>query len=203
MSVRYTPGIYTAGTDFAPYRVSGVRKVISILEAAKLEIELSGGLPEPLAETVETGSDIFLVHGHDDAKKHQVARFLRSLTKREPIVLHEQSSAGNTLIEKFEKYASSVAYAVVLATKDDLGKAKDEDVLKPRARQNVVFELGFFFGALGRAKVALVYEDGVENPGDVSGIAYVPLDESGAWKMYLAREIEQSGVGVEWSAVRP
>jgi len=203
-SMRYSPSVWTERTtreDVRRYRVGGVKRAISLLEAAKLDVELSGGAPSPTVETA-SGADIFIVHGRDDARKHEVARFLRALTSREPVILHEQANAGRTLIEKFEQHASSTAYAVVVATADDKGGLADDSELRPRARQNVVFELGFFFGALGRAKVALLYEEGVEKPSDVDGILYLQLDSAGAWKMQLARELEAAGVGVDWQALR-
>jgi predicted nucleotide-binding protein len=204
MTVKYHSSVLHSGMtneDYRRYRVAGVKRAISILDAARLEVELSGGVPEAKG-TPSVGSDIFIVHGRDDARKHEVARFLRALTAREPIILHEQANAGATLIEKFEKYASSTAYAVVIASADDFGGLAGSDEAKPRARQNVVFELGFFFGTLGRAKVALLYEDGIERPSDVDGIVYLPIDPTGSWKMLLAREIEAAGVGVDWKALR-
>jgi predicted nucleotide-binding protein len=122
------------------------------------------------------------------------------------VILHEQANEGRTLIEKFEDHAADAAYAVVLATGDDVGRSAaceaDDEPLTPRARQNVVFELGFFFGSLGRAKVALLYEEGIERPSDTDGIARIPLDAAGGWKLLLARELDNAGIGVDWSALR-
>ncbi len=143
-----------------------------------------------------------MVHGHDEARKHELARFLRAATGNEPVILHEQANAGGTVLEKFEAYAADAGYAVVIATGDDVGRAAASVTDQPRARQNVVFELGFFFGALGRPRVALLYEDGVEIPSDISGLVRIPLDPAGAWKMLLAREMDSAGIGIEWSALR-
>lgn len=202
LGVRYSPSVWISGMDTRPYKVGGIREGISILQAAKVEVELGGGAPSASQKDGVHGADVFIVHGHDDAKKHEVARFLSDLTKRKPIILHEQANNGKTLIEKFEQYAASAGYAVVIATADDTGGPVGASDLKPRARQNVVFELGFFFGALGRDKVALLYEEGVEKPSDVDGLVYLPLDQAGAWKMSLARDIEGAGVGVDWEALR-
>ena len=94
------------------------------------------------------GEDIFIVHGHDGATKTTVARFLQKLVGREPIILHEQADRGRTIIEKFEHHAASTACAVVLLTADDEGGIRGADDRLPRARQNVVFELGFFLASL-------------------------------------------------------
>jgi predicted nucleotide-binding protein len=200
---RYTPIVWTSDTSVSDRLAAqrrGVLKAISTLEAAKMEVELSGGMPAADVAPAP-GRDIFIVHGHDDARKHEVARFLRALTGNEPIILHEQPGGGRTVIEKFEQHAASAGYAVVIATPDDVGKATTGESLHPRARQNVIFELGFFYGALGRARVALLYDNSVERPSDISGVVTIELDPSGAWKMLLAREISSAGVGVRWDAL--
>lgn len=192
----------TPQSSFDQARMRGVRQAIAVLEAAKTEIELTGGMPEAASGAPAIGSSVFIVHGRNEARKHEVARFLRNSTSREPVILHEQSNGGRTVIEKFEEHASDAAYAVVIATGDDQGRAASEANDQPRARQNVVFELGFFFGALGRAKVALLYEEGVERPSDIEGLVHIALDETGAWKMHLARELDAAGVGIDWTSLR-
>ncbi len=213
-SVRYSPAAYTAGTDFAPYKRDGVRKVASLLKAAQRELELVeeskqtelASVVEAVIEVSDKGADsagrIFIVHGHDDAKKFELARFLRELTGHEPVILHEQPSKGAVLIEKLEASAARTGFAVVLLTADDAGKSNKESDYKPRGRQNVVFELGFFMAALGRANVAVLMEEGVEEPGDVNGLVYTPLDAGGAWKAALATEIEEAGIPIEWKALK-
>ena len=69
--------------------------------------------------------------------------------------------------------------------------------MQGRARQNVVFELGFFIGALGRSRVAVLYEDGVELPSDMNGILYTILDAQGAWRIGLGRELRAAGFAVD------
>ena len=96
---------------------------------------------------------VFVIHGHDEAARETVARFLEKLGL-EPVILHEQANKGHTIIEKFEDHAD-VAFAVVLLTPDDVGKGKGEKSdPKLRARQNVILELGFFLGRLGRKCVS-------------------------------------------------
>ena len=113
-------------------------------------------------------------------------------------MLEEQPDAGRTIIEKFEQHAVEAGYAVVLLTSDDEGReAGTQDELRPRARQNVILELGFFIGELGRGRVALLYEEGVELPSDIVGVLYLPLDAAGAWKTKLAREMHDADVGID------
>ena len=139
---------------------------------------------------------VFIVHGHDEAAKESVARLLEKL-ELEPIILHEQPNRGRTVIEKFENY-SDVKFAVVLLTPDDVGAAReDAKNLKPRARQNVLFELGFFIGKLGRERVCALYKDGVEIPSEFSGVLWTPVDEAGAWRLKLGKEIKAAGLDVD------
>lgn len=132
---------------------------------------------------------VFVVHGHDEAAREKVARFIERLGL-ESVVLHEQPNQGRTIIEKFEDH-SDVGFAVVLLTPDDrVGDSR-------RARQNVVFEMGYFSGKLGRRRVAALVGPGVDIPSDLHGVVYIPLDHGGAWKMALAKEFRQAGLPVD------
>lgn len=140
--------------------------------------------------------DVFIVHGHSNEAKEGVARFLERLGLR-AIILHEQPSLNRTIIEKLEGNAN-VNFAVVILTPDDLGYPMGRsELIKTRARQNVIFELGFFIGRLGRAKVCALYKGEVELPSDYSGVVYLPLDDAGAWKISLANEVRASGLDVD------
>jgi len=135
---------------------------------------------------------VFVVHGHDNEAKESAARFLERL-ELQPIVLHEQASSGRTIIEKFESYSDDIAFAVVLLTPDDVGAAcVSREDLRPRARQNVIMELGYFLGRLGRTRVCALYKGGVELPSDYQGVLYIDMDSSGAWKTKLAQELVQA-----------
>lgn len=138
---------------------------------------------------------IFVVHGHDHGLLHQTVRVLERATSRNVVILHEQANAGRTLLEKFEMHASTAAFAVVLLTPDDTGGAHGQQQYA-RARQNVIFELGFFFGRLGRDRVAVLLAPGVDQPSDIAGLVYIPVDEGGPWKYTLARELTASGIAV-------
>ena len=95
---------------------------------------------------------VFVVHGHDEAMKEAVARFIEKLGL-EAVVLAEKTNEGRTIIEKFEAHAEEAGFAVVLLSDDDVGATKaDRDLLRPRARQNVILELGYFIGALGELR---------------------------------------------------
>lgn len=137
---------------------------------------------------------VFIVHGHNNEKKYETFILLQSIGLI-PIILHEVSNNGRTIIEKFE-HSSDVGFAVVLLTADDNGKAKTERKLSLRARQNVILELGYFFAKLGRKRVCALCMDGIELPTDIAGILHIPLDENGAWKTQLAKELKSAGFDV-------
>jgi predicted nucleotide-binding protein len=161
-----------------------------LISGPEKQKELAGAKPS------QPSRKVFLVHGHDEAAKEATARFLKALDF-EPIVLHEQPNGGRTLIEKFEKY-SDVAFAVVLLTPDDTASSKKKPTeTHDRARQNVVFELGFFIGKLGRANVCPLLKGDVEQPSDYDGVAYVKMDPGDGWKLSLAREIKAAGLAVD------
>ncbi len=139
---------------------------------------------------------VFIVHGHDEAAINEVARTLEH-DSFEPIILREQPDNGNTIIEKIEEN-SDVGYAVVLYTPCDEGRdanKKDAPLMK-RARQNVVFEHGYLMGLLSRKKVVALVKGDIETPGDISGVVYIPLDEAGAWKMKLCKNLSAAGLDV-------
>ena len=142
---------------------------------------------------------VFIVHGRDDALKNSVARFLSRL-ELEPIILHEQPNKGRTIIEKFIDH-SDVGFAVVLLTADDRGGLvrAATDTYKPRARQNVILELGFFLGRLGRDRVAAIFDTDVEMPSDYSGVLFLPYDDAGTWQFPLAKEIRAAGIPIDFN----
>ena len=140
---------------------------------------------------------VFVVHGRDEAAKQTVARFLEGL-ELEPVILQEQPSRGRTIIEKFEEYAETVGFAVVLGTPDDVGGLADEpDNLQPRMRQNVVLELGYFTRALGRKRVCALLKGDIEKPSDYDGVIYIIMDDFGGWRMELAKELKAAGLPVD------
>ena len=146
-----------------------------------------------------TTNEVFVVHGRDEGVKNTVARFLENLGLR-PVVLAEQPSRGLTIIEKFERHAQ-VAFAVVLLTEDDVGSLRSETERRPRARQNVIFELGFFIGRLDRGRVCALTKDDPEIPSDYAGVSYIPIDEAGGWQMNLMKELKAAGFNVDANRV--
>ena len=163
--------------------------------------DLIDGPPGKLAASPPSASsskqghpEIFLVHGADHGSKEAVARFLEKTGTHPVVILHEQPNEGRTLIEKLEAHASQADYAVILLTADDVGGPAPGEDLQPRARQNVVFEFGLFCGSIRRKRVCVLYDPRVELPSDIDGLAYIALDESGAWRGALVKELNAAGL---------
>jgi predicted nucleotide-binding protein len=176
---------------------SDVQRKIRSLESIKQQLPLyePGPAPSVPLKATRRAGNVFLVHGHDEAAKESVARFLEQIGL-DTVVLHEKPSAGRTIIEKFEDY-SAVGYAVVILTPDDTCSAGEGKPSVRRPRQNVIFELGFFVGKLGRERVCALYKQDTEIPSDYQGVLYVPMDESGGWRLEVAREMKHAGMEVD------
>lgn len=155
-----------------------------------------------IVDGARPNNKVFVVHGHDLSLKDGLELLLRRVNLQ-PVVLHREVDEGLTVIEKFEKH-SDVNYAVVLLTPDDivqptsnqeLGKARSPQ--EYRARQNVVFELGFFVGKLGRSRVACLYKSGVALPSDLQGLMYKKInDRIDEIEYALIREFRNAGLPV-------
>jgi len=142
---------------------------------------------------------IFIVHGHDEGSREMVARFVEKLDLI-PVILRDQANKGRAIITKFQEEASDIGFAVVVMTPDDFGAKAGATESQPRARQNVVFELGFFIGKLGPDRVAALIRGAVERPSDFDGVVYISLD-SADWKTELGRELSASGYEIDWNLV--
>lgn len=182
------------GTESGVLYLQTIRESLHLYELATLDQDHRGTDP------VKLRPEVFVVHGHDHAAKETVARYLESKLGLRAIILHEQANRNRTVIEKLEKH-SDVQFAVVILTPDDWGCPKDDAKLaKPRARQNVIFELGYFIGKLGRDKVCALYTGDVEWPSDYHGVLYLSLDQE-SWRTDLAREIKAAGLQIDLNNV--
>lgn len=163
-------------------------------------LEKEGLIEEPAAEITPKPpitNRVFLVHGRDNALKSDAARFLEK-AGLEVVILHERANKGRTLITKFQEESADVAFALVLVTPDDVGGLVAGEH-KSRARQNVIFELGFFIGRLGADRVCALMHPDVEKPSDYDGVAYVQLDDGGAWKAEVMRELAAARLPVDFA----
>lgn len=144
-----------------------MKDIVSIIQT---QLGIEHALPTP---------SVFIVHGHGEGLKYELKNYLQNtIGLPEPIVLHEQPNMGRTLIQKFEDYAYRSNLAFILLTPDDKSANPDDlDDEKRRARQNVILELGFFLGALGRetGRVILLHVGALELPSDLSGVTYIDV----------------------------
>ena len=175
---------------------------VSKLKSIQARLGVLAPAPSATAsdDTVQSASDgpIFIVHGTDTLRAESVAHTVSRVTGRETIILREQPNLGRTLIEKFEQHAEQVSYAIIVLTPDDKGCRADESEARPRARQNVIFEMGYFFGLIGRRNVCALLHPGVEKPSDMEGIVYISFDDNGAWKSNLFRELYHAGFSISY-----
>jgi len=172
-----------------------MNKRITFLESVvqRMKIIPEGGKEVAVPES-SGGENVFIIHGHDEASKSQVARLIERLGLT-PIILAEQPNRGRTLIEKVERH-SNVGFAVAILTPDDVVADKTA-----RARQNVIWELGHFEGKLGRDRICILLTLGVDIPSDLRGIAYYVLDRGGGWQYKLAKELKGAGFPVDLNRV--
>lgn len=179
--------------------------------------QIEFNIVSPIDETIKQVSDVknsttqdtimhkektkvFIVHGHDNGTKQEVARFIESIGL-ETIILHEQASRSMTIIEKIEHYSAEASFAVVLYTPCDKGRAATDTKVpaRDRARQNVVFEHGYLMARIGRSNVCALVKGNIETPSDISGVVYTQLDSSGGWKIELTKELKACGYIVKIS----
>jgi len=138
---------------------------------------------------------VFVTHGRDRATRDAVANFLYG-EGLQPIVLEDEASGGNTIIEKYEEH-SNVAYGVAILSPDDIGCLKKDfpEGGKPRARQNVIFELGYMFAKISRHHVAVLIADPeIERPTNIDGVVFINLDPNDGWKLKLLKELRKAGM---------
>lgn len=128
-------------------------------------------------ENSKLNKNVFIIHGHDSVAVLELKEFLRKIGLN-PIVLSDQPSLNLSIIEKFEKYAGQCVFAISLLTPDDKQASDLDAANKYRARQNVIMELGWFMGKLGRAGVMLLHKGDVELPSDITGVVYVSFKNS-------------------------
>lgn len=202
-SVSYSPKLFFSSTPnevFEDHFYSGKEEFLNLLNVILEDIKLDETINPAINKenNIFNNENIFIVHGHNDEMKISVARTIEKL-KLKAIILHEQPSKGKTIIEKFTEN-SEVGFAIILLSADDIAYSKNDkpDNAKFRARQNVIFELGYFIGKLGRERVLALHEyvDNLEIPTDYSGVLFVPFDKAGKWQFDLVKELKALNINV-------
>jgi predicted nucleotide-binding protein len=179
------------------------KAVRRLREEIEREEALSGAAAAPARAAAAADSQsrrVFIVHGRDGEMREAVARFLTDIGFQ-PVILHEQPNGGKTVIEKFEAHSEPAGFAIVLLSGDDEGRLKGTEGFTPRARQNVILELGYFVGRLRRSRVCALIRGDLEVPSDIVGVVFEPYDEAGGWKQVIARELQVAGYEIDWNRV--
>jgi len=200
-SISFHPGIYFSGMDKSIYDESwskGQSKMLNLFKTIEEDLTLDSKKIIKKDKT-KLSDKIFIVHGHDEEMKQAAARTVEKIGLV-PIILHEQLNKGRTIIEKFENYAD-VNFALILLSPDDIAypKSKSPKDKRFRARQNVIFELGFFVGKLERKHVFILFreEENFEIPSDYLNICYTPYDNNVQWRFDLIGELNSCGYNVD------
>lgn len=169
--------------------------LISKLANYRQQLIMEGnGVMDSISNDALNMSKVFVVHGHNGEMKEAVARLVER-QGLQAVILHEKANQGATIIEKFERN-SDVSCAICLFTADDFGRAKAAEKETKRARQNVVFEAGYFIGKLGREKVILIADQGVEIPSDLRGVVYT---DSRNWRFSVLQELKAIGYNIDYN----
>jgi predicted nucleotide-binding protein len=190
------PATITLLSVVLPLEISALESILDRLALWIDEPEVKSS--EDLSTRAAPGASIFIVHGSDTLRAESVAHTVTRATGRKTVILREQPNFGRTLIEKFEQHAAEISYAIIILTPDDKGCRAAETDTRPRGRQNVIFEMGYFYGLIGRANVSVLLSPGVEEPSDTDGIGYINFDDTGAWKAELFRELRNVGFEINF-----
>lgn len=199
LNTYFVPMVCTLDTSDYDYIVAcadGLKSTKAVFTAYLFDMEdemVGSKMKDNLTNNTIDFSKVFIVHGHDEALKQSVARLIEKQGIG-AIILNEQANGGKTIIEKFEEY-SDVGAAICLFTSDDEGKENNGKNLNPRARQNVVFEAGYFMGKLGREKTIILAQNGVELPSDMQGIVYTDREN---WKFKTLKELKAIGYEIDY-----
>lgn len=150
-------------------------RAIHALKPPKVENKIVQFNEVPTSE-YKSSRKIFVVHGRDDKSRLDLCNILKDDFGLDPVVLQDMPNDSiETIISKFERLASECSAAIVLFTPDDeAGESK-------RARQNVIFELGYFLGKFQNKKdrrIIVLKKGNVEIPSDISGVLYLEYDRA-------------------------
>lgn len=190
--------------DISTYR-DGLKSTKILLETILNNIKENGLIKtqpttQIIPETTKTISNkVFIVHGHVDGEISQVSEVLLKLGLK-PIILKDEASKSNTIIEKIERLSSDVGFGIVLYTACDIG-GKGLDSLQPRARQNVLLEHGYLMAKLGRENTLALKKGDIETPSDIQGLVYTTMDEHKAWQYKLVDELKLAGYNVSKDSI--
>jgi len=142
------------------------------------------------------GSNTLFIHGRDESAKESLSKFIERLGLR-ALIIHEPTEGGRSIIEKLGQFPN-IDFAIFLFTTGDIAPSRDKPREgQARVSQNVDFEFGYFVGKLGQKRVCVLYKEGVEIPLNYPGIAVIPIDSRGGWRLLVAKEIKEAGIEID------
>lgn len=202
MGLTYPFSLDAAETVTIDGIVSDIEKKLERLEVIKSSADAyARTVEEDVSPPSLAGNGIFVIHGRESQARLEIETLILKATDHSPLILQDLANKGSTIIEKLEEHlGKSTKFAVVLLTGDDAGGFAGEEP-QPRARQNVILELGYAMGVLGRRNVTIVYQPGVDILSDISGVAYWELDAAGAWKTRVLGDMKAAGLQVNPAAL--
>lgn len=156
----------------------------------RYEFSASWEVPDYLRPS---GNQIFIIHGHAEAKWRELQKLLMDEFGLDTIVLKEEPGAGETLIQKFEKSARNCCYAFALLTPDDSVAKKGATYFQ--ARPNVLFELGWFYGHFGADRVCIIKRANTQMPSDLGGVLNIDFhDDISESLVKIRAELQRAGI---------
>lgn len=141
---------------------------------------------------------IFIVYGHDARLLEDVKSSIEEQIQEGQRVKYEllnedklRTQKKPSIFEALKEAMSTADAAIILTTTDDLACKKSElqekklyeieeleHILKPRARQNVILELGMLMNMLGENKLLILTERRTEPPSDLIGRFWEYIESS-------------------------
>lgn len=173
--------------------------ILRSLIAEKLNLYRVQAMKEERKREVEAqvmgSKKVFIIHGHNEAKRRELEKLIEGFGLV-PVVLGDKSNQGMTIIEKFEYYASECGFAFALFTPDDIIQTDDGNQYF-QARPNVIFELGWFYSHLGRARTCIISQESDKNNifSDLQGVMRILFNQN-VEECYLQikRELESANM---------
>jgi predicted nucleotide-binding protein len=164
----------------------------------------TGATPSTRQNITERRTKIFVVHGHDQTALEQLELVLRRLNL-DPYILQNNDGQSKTIIEALEQQIyREAAFGIILMTPDDFGysKSKGEQERQPRARQNVVLEMGMVFASLGRERMVILKKGALEIPSDIDGVLRLEFnDHVKEVAVKLANRMKNAGIEIDDSLI--
>jgi predicted nucleotide-binding protein len=198
--ITYSPQIWHTETPESVFESKfndGKDKLLNLLRVVYEDLQLN--IIPMKSTSIADSRDVYIVHGYNEQMKSVVVRAIEQL-KLASVILHEHPDKGKNIFQKFTDYPNPI-YVIVLLSADEVAYEKDHspETAQYRATQNVILELGYFIGKIGRERVLVLHEtvSNFEIPTDYRGIPFVPFDKVGGWISELVKNLTALGIYID------